>query len=102
MSRVLSTEEKALSSDKLEEDLDVLRLCAGELSLEEMYNLEYSNRLWYIRKTMEKRGVKGRSWSVLVNTIDEEIIRVKAAFFNHWEQVDQYQQIKTKYKQMIK
>ena len=47
------------------------------MSFEEMMNLEYSNRMYYIQKLLNKKNSKVKSLMILSHIIAEEIVRVE-------------------------
>ena len=47
------------------------------MSFEEMLNLEYSNRLHYIQKLLNKKSSKSKNWLIMGSMIAEEIARVE-------------------------
>ena len=49
--------------------------------------MEYSNRLHYIRKTIDNRSLKGKNWTALVNLIKTELNRVEGLFLTHFKDV---------------
>ena len=52
------------------------------MPLHEMHNLEYSNRLCYIVKVLEKKNMKSKSSVAMVNLFHDEIARVEKMYLD--------------------
>ena len=60
-----SNQDKMLDEVKLNEIVQLLEEVKNKMTLEEMYHLEYSNRLHYLRKSMARRNFKAKNWVTL-------------------------------------
>ena len=60
-----NSQTKAIEESKTSEIGELLHEVGQKMTVDEMHNLEYANRLHYIHKVLNRRNFKGKNWSLL-------------------------------------
>jgi hypothetical protein len=97
LSRLLKDGPKSIDEERLADMQELLQLVGQGMTIEEMFNLDYSNRLHFLRKTIDRRNLKTKNWLTLAGLLDQEIQRVHKAFMGELQNFDSLLQLKGKF-----
>lgn len=81
---------KLIDQEKLNDLKELFGQVSISMSFEEMLNMQYSNRLYYIQKLLYKKNGKIKSWIALGGMIDEEIERIEKMCEKYFQNIEEF------------
>lgn len=67
------------------------------MPLHEMHNLDYTNRLHYIKKLMDRKPLKTKNWVALHSMVEEESRRAEQMYFSYLGKFEYLLEMKGRY-----